>query len=707
MFVIVRQVAVASLFVAAAASMSAQKISFVDIRRDNVFSHRGLAAEVIADFNRDGIPDVVVSAEDGAFILLGTGGGKFQSPQSVAVPELDSLLEADINGDGNPDLVGASTSGVEVLLGNGDGTFQAPVLYPAKSKPTSIALADFNGDGHLDLAVQRAFGDAVVLLLGKGDGTFTGEKPLALGFEPMRLEAGDFNGDGRADLAFLANKGGPLEIAVLFGNGDGTFQAPVIASSTVSGLVSLSVADFNGDGRDDIVSGFDAATGDILLLSGQSDGTFKTREIVADLLPSPAMVEAADVNGDGKPDIIAAYGGSSDEGHAFGVLLNNADGTFRQVPGPATTGGIQAIAVSDVTGDGNPDILDLESGGFLTLIPGLGGGAFLNSPTLPVVSIGITDVLAADFNGDGKADLVTANPKTGVIAIRLSTGGGFSAPVEFPSCSGCTDIVSGDFNGDGKLDIATGNYSGVVVLPGNGDGTFRSPIVSVPNEPEVPLIAADFNGDGILDLAWEGGTSGETLLGKGDGTFTGGQSLIGADYLAVGDLNGDGKPDLVGISASNMLALVWINRGANGFEEPLQFAIPMAGPAALADVNGDGFPDLLVWGGSSLLVFHGNGDGTFDLPYSFGSFNGQARALTLASLSASGTLDVIVPSLTSNILAVLPGVGNGTFLSPVLFPVGDSPQRAVAADFQGAGKKDIVTVDSGSGELTLLRNTSE
>ena len=616
---------------------------------------------------------------------------------------------ADLNGDGNPDLVGASTSGVEVLLGKGDGTFQAPVLYPAKSKPASIALADFNGDGHLDLAVQRAFGDAAVLLLGKGDGTFTMQSPVALGFEPVVVKAGDFNGDGHADLAFLANKGGPLEVAVLLGNGDGTFHPPVIVSSITSGLVSLSVADFNDDGRDDIVSGFDAATGNILLLSGQSDGTFKTREIIANLLPSPALVEAADVNGDGRPDIIAAYGGSSDTGHAFGVLMNNGDGTFRQVPGPATMGGIQAIAVSDVTGDGNPDILDLENGRFLTLIPGLGSGAFRNSPTLPAVSIGITDVLAADFNGDGKADLVTANPKTGVIAIRLSTGGGFTLPVEFPSCSGCADIVAGDFNGDGRLDVATGNYSGVVVLRGNGDGTFQSPIVSIPAVAEVPLIAADFNGDGILDLAWVDGTAGGTLIGKGDGTFSAGQSLIGADYLAVGDVNGDGRPDLVGISARNDLALVWINRGANGFQEPLQFAIPAAGPAVLADVNGDGFPDLLVWSGSSpsLLVFHGNGDGTFDLPYSFGSFNGQARALTLASLNASGTLDVIVSSFTNNILAVLPGVGNGAFLSPVLFPVGDSPLRAVAADFQGTGKKDVVTVDSASGELTWLRNTSQ
>lgn len=156
-----------------------------------------------------------------------------------------------------------------------------------------------------------------------------------------------------------------------------------------------------------------------------------------------------------------------------------------------------------------------------------------------------------------------------------------------------------------------------------------------------------------------------------------------------------------------MLALVWINRGANGFQEPLQFALPGAGPAALADVNGDGFLDLLVWSDPSLLVLYGNGDGTFDLPYSFGSFNGQARALTVASLNASGTPDVIVSSFTKNILAVLPGVGNGTFLAPVLFPVGDSPLRAVAADFQGTGKKDIVTVDSASGELTLLRNTSE
>jgi hypothetical protein len=307
--------------------------------------------------------------------------------------------------------------------------------------PDCGVVADFNGDGKLDVAIGNISSNTISVLLGNGDGTFGSEQDFAVGSQVRSMAVGDFNGDGILDLATANNVSGT--VSVLLGFGDGTF-APKIDTTVGTRPRSLVAADFNGDGMLDLaVVNHDSRTVSILL--GNGDGTFTTKmEIPTDI--EPFWVVAADFNQDGKLDLAVAD-------HITGmvsIFLGNGDGTF----GPE-----RHFAVG-------PWVTSLATG---------------------------------DFNGDGKADLAAVNEKNETLSILLGNGDGTFAPkTTYSTGSSAFSVGTADFNGDGKADIAVRDGG---ILLGNGDGTFapRGPVISGHGR-KLFAIAADFNGDGRLDV---------------------------------------------------------------------------------------------------------------------------------------------------------------------------------------------------------------
>ena len=271
----------------------------------------------LGDFSGNGILDLAVANEGGGTItiLQGKGDGTFtaSSQGPISVGNSPSFIAVgDFNDDGNLDLAVANyTDGtMTVLLGNGDGTFTAASGSPVTvgSDPMSIAIGDFNGDGKLDLAVANYFDDTITVRLGNGDGTFApaNGSPVTVGSTPTTIAVADFDGDGNLDLAIACDNA--YSVTILMGNGDGTFKPPATINAPIA-PDAIAVGDFNGDGIPDLaISSHSSNT--VATLLGNGDGTFSTYNIPFDIGAAPSYsVATGDFNGNGISDLAVANQG--------------------------------------------------------------------------------------------------------------------------------------------------------------------------------------------------------------------------------------------------------------------------------------------------------------------------------------------------------------------------------------------------------------
>jgi hypothetical protein len=685
----------------------------------------------IADVNGDGRQDlIVVNQADGTVsVLLGMPDGTFGSRTDVSAGTGPyGIVIGDFNEDGKIDIAvtnscGPTCGNISILLGNGDGTFKAPVSYPTGPSPMGLVVADFNRDGHADIAVVDNCGTScgfVSVLLGKGDGTFQLKTDYAVGQSPGALVAADLNGDGKIDIA-VANSSN--SISILIGNGDGTFRAAVDYPSA-NAPAFLAVGDLNGDNIPDLVVTHNDAPWAATMLFGNGDGTFQPEQVIpmqAGGSIATAPVQIVDLNADGKQDLVFS---SVFQGGAL-IFLGNGDGTF-QGPSNFSTGSYPfAFSVADVNGDGNKDLIvaDQESN-HVTVLLGNGDGTFSPRRDLPPgpsspVQQSPQAAIIADFNGDGIPDLALseANPGYniyGTLTVLLGKGSGMFEPPVGTSSPGAFAMASADFNGDGRLDLVISDGSGAAVMLGNGDGTFGTPlqILNTIGSPARAVLTGDFNNDGKPDVivVANGFLQSNPIyvfLGNGDGTFQAPRQFWSSTSIPTGiaaaDFNHDGKLDLVLTLNPTGIAVI-LGNGDGSFQTPTLYPTDQMVPGGpwIADLNGDGIPDIVATG-DQVDVYLGKGDGTFANPvyYNGGNFPGS---VVTGDFNGDGKMDIAVAAQGVGAvggLEILLGNGDGTFQAPVEIADGAFAGRIAAGDLNQDGTTDVVVAGGANGAIFM------
>ena len=724
-----------------AASAQTPPFSFF-ARRDilpSTFSN-GFAGSAlgVADFNGDGIADMAIASASG-FVIVSIGSGNLTyAPAFYAAPgdqfgpgEPETIVIGDFNNDGHPDFaVGTFNGGVGIYMNKGDGTFLGPVTYQV-GDDLGLATADVDGDGNLDL-VGEGF-----IMLGLGNGKFEVPAPLvrsstrpagrrlaapqATSIIGSTVALADLNGDGFIDVVVT----GSLlfgESQVALGNGNGTF-GKFKSANLPQAAAQVAIADFNGDGKPDLA--FSLTNGSAAVCLGNGDGTFQKPQAIPVSNIAGQAVIAADLNGDGKMDIavldLNRGGLTLALASPMGVIYGNGDGTFQRAVIYETIFPFD-IAAGDLDGDGRPDLVVTggeETDPLIFAFLATPNGSFQAAPHFSTQTTAPEAFAAGDFNGDGKLDLAVTGTKSNNVGILLGNGrGGFSAGGTFPTGPFPVGVVSADFNGDGKADLAVVNngLDNVSILLGNGDGTFGPAVNFGAGQSPVFVIAADFNGDGKIDLAVtnSGGSNLSVLMGEGDGTFSAPTNFATGktpEFLAAGDLNGDGQIDLAVANNGAGTVSVLFGNGDGTFQSPATLATGGTFPAgiAIADFNGDSKPDIVVSnnGSSSVSVFLGNGKGSFQNAIASPvGFSSEPWALVTGDFNRDGNMDVAAVAYGLQDIALLPGLGNGSF-GPVTLAGADALPFAIASLPLSPGRpRDLVVVNEERGLVSVLRGTA-
>ncbi len=680
-------------------------------------------------------------------VVYGANPGTLSySSTTLAKNVFPQMLGVDLNHDGFTDIVATGVTdpqtqnkGVGVFLGNGDGTFKAGVVYPLTTLANqAFIIDDLNGDGIPDILVPNTSASGATVLtalLGKGDGTFTMGPSTPMNLSTVfslyglsqPIATGDFNGDGKVDVLTVDGK-------LYLGNGDGSFAAgvqalPVYPFYAITG--AFAVGDFNGDGKLDVAQLVTSVnpSGTLIIYAGNGAGAF-TQISAYDAIPEGAALVATDIDGDGNLDLAVAresHGafGAAGLGNAttangwyYQVLLGRGDGTFAGAP--VTVGAIPVTLAATIS----------------------------DNPTTSFYT-------TADFNNDGKEDLISPTPGTNVgpgpmsLNVALGRGdGSFGPPMVAVTNVVPTVVAAADLNGDGKMDVVTlgSNANGgltLAVLFGNGDGTLAGELDYPMPTSGTRIAIGDFNGDGLPDIAVAGGpcqscganyaTGVFVLYGQAGHTFSAPAPLVSSPLLvdgaaatpiiAAGDVNGDGLTDLVVASpaaastsgaAPSTVIHVYLGKSDKTFSgfTPALPAIAVS-DLVLTDINRDGKLDIVIGASDQNLaaqvaVLLGFGDGSFAPAMQTliaGGAPGPAPVIAVADFNGDGNPDAafFIGSVFSGVLF---GAGDGTLPTqvsmPVFSPMGPATPRAV--DLNGDKRPDLMFADGNANVIVSLIN---
>jgi hypothetical protein len=625
-------------------------------------------------------------------------------PTSVAV--------GDLNGDGKPDLVtvnnNSGSSTVSVWLGTGGGGYGPKATYTTSnvsSNSSIVVIGDMNGDGKPDLVVADSNQDSIMVMLGNGLGSFGPRAGFWAG--PLNylqaLTLADVNGDGKLDA--ITGNTAYNDVVVMLGNGAGGLGYPY-AYYIGAQPNSVVAADVNNDGKMDLVVS-EYSSNQISVLLGDNSGNFYTHSEYS-TGSGPTTMAVGDLNNDGKLDIITA----NYNGGGFSVMLGNGTGGFTYWAEYVLSSTIFAVAIGDLNGDGKPDLALANFGAsVITTMIGDGTGSFGSRVDI-ATGYNPADVTIVDVNGDGRPDIVGAIRNAGQVAVLLNNGTGITgARGDLAAGSHPEGVAMGDLNGDGKPDLIVANTSSgtISALLGNGAGGFSPKIDYAVGTGPVGVAIADMNLDGMPDVvvANYGSNTVQVMVGNGGGGFQLLSSALtgtGPNAVAVGDLNGDGKPDVVTPNYGTNTVSVLLNTGSGGLGAKTDYTVGTNPTSvALADVNGDGKLDLIVanYGSSTGSVLINNGGGTFAPKVDFYPPSGPSR-VAVGDMNGDGWPDIVVSSQTANAVSVFTGNGTANYNSYYSASTGTQPTSVAIGDFNSDGRPDLVVTNYGSATVSML-----
>lgn len=770
----------------------------------------------IADFDGDGKSDIAAVNNNGYSVSLfrnisSSDTLRFEAKKDFPVGDWPQRLTInDFNGDGKPDLAvpNFNANTVSLLQNNSSAgviSFAAKADLPTGTAPFQATSCDLNGDGQPELVVANSQSSSFSVFRNTTSGgviTFAPKTDIPLPFTTLYAAPHDLDGDGKVDLAFIT-QGAGLSLFRNTSTPEAISFAPRLERATGSMPRTVFIGDLNEDGQPDIahvnslsytfsvhtnvlravplIRSFSPATGSVdsvITITGSGLSGATAVEIgsvpVASFTATATSIRAVVAGGaTGDVVVITPQGNAVARGFTFQAPApqvrsfapaSGATGStvtiqgkyflyggssplvyFGAVKATVTAATDTTLAVVVPPGASHQPLTVTVNGRtayagapFVVTFPSSGNG-FKPRSVAPrqVFASGSNPrrVVAADFDGDGRPDLLVTNQAAATASVFHNTGTrrkiALATPLTLASAAEPFDGVSADFDGDGRLDVAltqfNGGNAGSVAVRRNigtaGSIAFASPLTMEAGNGPQGIAAGDLDGDGRPDLVVTAGNSGSLLVYKNTSTDTGRiafaapvslSALRQSTAVVLADLDGDGRPEVVTADFSGAAVTVRHNDSRAG---NLFFGVPASFPAGsqpaglcAADVDGDGKTDIAVvnYGSNTLSVLRNNSSAatvSFDAKVDYPT--GEApRAVAAGDLDGDGRADLVVTANTPSAVSVWRSTGRpGTvaFAEPLAYPTGMQPPALSLADMDGDSKPDILVGDDFS-SLSILRN---